>query len=182
MNDKLKTASRASCLMVLALALGGPRFVAASDALERVPPVGEPPSQAATNLPPLLRPATLTDAEGTPETGLVDPFRRRGEGLAGEPTESAPGKDGLLRTSLGEISREFRILAILVNVMFIYIPQLSLWKKHITLFHNEFDFGILDGIALAVAIILFIFYLSGFFRDIRYFSRIDPLKKEKEDR
>ncbi|MBR1588853.1 MAG: hypothetical protein IJ658_11080, partial [Kiritimatiellae bacterium] len=114
MNDKLKTASRASCLMVLALALGGPRFVAASDALERVPPVGEPPSQAATNLPPLLRPATLTDAEGTPETGLVDPFRRRGEGLAGEPTESAPGKDGLLRTSLGEISSEFRILAITI--------------------------------------------------------------------
>ena len=90
---------------------------------------------------------------------------------------------GEMRLTYGGLGpTEFRILAILVNVMFIYIPQLSLWKKHITLFHNEFDFGILDGIALAVAIILFIFYLSGFFRDIRYFSRIDPLKKEKEDR
>ena len=90
---------------------------------------------------------------------------------------------GEMRLTYGGLGpTEFRILAILVNVMFIYIPQLSLWKKHITLFHNEFDFGILDGIALAVDIILFIFYLSGFFRDIRYFSRIDPLKKEKEDR
>ena len=69
---------------------------------------------------------------------------------------------------------EFRILAILVNCLFIFIPALSQTKKHIVLFHNEFDFGILDGIAVVVAAILFVFYLVSFVKDISYFKRIDP--------
>ena len=90
---------------------------------------------------------------------------------------------GEMRLTYGGLGpTEFRILAIAVNLMFIYIPQLSLWKKHIVLFHNEFDFGILDGIAVVVAIVLFCFYLSGFIKDIRYFSRIDPIKKKEEER
>lgn len=84
---------------------------------------------------------------------------------------------GEMRLTYGGLGpTEFRILAILVNLMFIYIPQLTLWKKHIVLFHNEFDFGILDGIAVAVAIILFIIYLSSFIKDIKYFSKVDPPK------
>ncbi len=71
---------------------------------------------------------------------------------------------------------EFRILAILVNTLFIYIPFLTQWKHHVVLFHNEFEFGILDGIAVTVAFILFFFYLVSFLRDIRYFKRIDPPK------
>jgi phosphatidylglycerophosphate synthase len=76
---------------------------------------------------------------------------------------------------------EFRLLAILVNTLFIYIPQLTLWKRHIVLFHNEFDFGILDGIAVAVALLLFVFYLGSFIRDIGYFSRIDPPGKPGQE-
>ena len=76
---------------------------------------------------------------------------------------------------------EFRILAILVNTAFIYIPALSRWKTHIVLFHNEFDFGILDGIAVVVAFILFFFYLVSFIKDIRYFKRIDPPKPFDKD-
>ena len=71
---------------------------------------------------------------------------------------------------------EFRLLAILVNCLFMYIPALTGWKRHIVLFHNEFDFGILDGIAVAVAFLLFFIYLVSFLRDIRYFKRIDPAK------
>ena len=71
---------------------------------------------------------------------------------------------------------EFRLLAILVNILFTYIPQLTQWKKHIVLFHNHFDFGVLDGIAVAVAFILFFFYLVSFLKDIRYFNRMDPPK------
>ena len=76
---------------------------------------------------------------------------------------------------------EFRILAILVNTLFIYIPFLTRWKRHIVLFHNEFEFGILDGIAVAVAFILFFFYLVSFLKDIRYFKRIDPPKPFDKD-
>ena len=71
---------------------------------------------------------------------------------------------------------EFRILAIIVNCLFLYIPALSQWKRHIVLFHNEFDFVILDAIAVAVAFILFFFYLVSFIKDISYFKRIDPAK------
>ncbi len=72
---------------------------------------------------------------------------------------------------------EFRLLAIIINTLYIYIPQLTLWKRHIVLFHNEFDFGIMDGIAVAVALVIFLFYLIGFLKDIRYFAKIDPPKK-----
>ena len=70
---------------------------------------------AITNSVPtaLLRPVTLKDENGKPEMDLVDPFRRQGaDDGAGESAE--PSEDGLLRTSLGEISSEFRILAITV--------------------------------------------------------------------
>ena len=69
-----------------------------------------PEGQCATNLPPLLRPVTLVDDEGKAETGLVDPFRRRTD----EDGAAAPGEDGLMRTTMGEISSEFRILAITI--------------------------------------------------------------------
>ena len=33
---------------------------------------------------------------------------------------------------------EFRLILIIVNICFIYIPWLSQWKKPITIFHNDF--------------------------------------------
>ena len=52
-------------------------------------------------------PQKLRDAEGNPETGLVDPFVPRG---AVEDPEM-PGS-GLTRTAAGELPADFRILAI----------------------------------------------------------------------
>jgi hypothetical protein len=71
---------------------------------------------------------------------------------------------------------EFRILAILVNCLFIFFPVLNTYKTHIVLFHNEFDFGIMDGIAVVVAALLFAIYLVSFIKDISYFKRVDPPK------
>ncbi|MGN0832244.1 MAG: hypothetical protein ACI4RD_01180 [Kiritimatiellia bacterium] len=70
---------------------------------------------AATNgVPPaLLRPVTLRDPDGNAEVDLVDPFRRRGDGDEGG-ASAATGEDGLMRTTMGEISSEFRILAITI--------------------------------------------------------------------
>ena len=66
-----------------------------------------------TNLPPLLQPVTLKDDNGQFEQNLVDPFRRSGaDDAAGEYAE--PWEDGLMRTTMGEISSEFRILAITI--------------------------------------------------------------------
>ena len=68
---------------------------------------------APTNLSPLLQPVTLKDDNGRSEQNLVDPFRRRGaDDATGEYAES--NEDGLMRTTMGEISSEFRILAITI--------------------------------------------------------------------
>ena len=40
--------------------------------------------------------------------------------------------------------------------------------------------GLFDYIAVAIALLLFVFYLVGFFQDARYFSRLDPPKKKEE--
>ena len=72
---------------------------------------GVPPA-AAAELPPLVRPVTLRDAAGNAENDLIDPFRRRGGDADG--TAPEPDGDGLMRTTMGEISSEFRILAITV--------------------------------------------------------------------
>lgn len=65
----------------------------------------------AADMPPLLRPVTLRDDDGNAEVGLVDPFSRRdADGAEASPA----GEDGLTRTTMGEISSEFRILAITI--------------------------------------------------------------------
>ena len=84
---------------------------------------------------------------------------------------------GEMRLTYGGLGpTEFRIIVIIVNTLFILIPQLSQWKQHIVLFHNEFDFGIFDGVAVIIAVILFVFYITGFFKDLKYFAKIDPPK------
>ena len=75
---------------------------------------------------------------------------------------------------------EFRLGVIIVNTCFIFIPWLSEWKKPVTLFHNEFMIGLFDYVAVLATVLVLIAYLSSFFKDIKYFSRIDPLKKEEK--
>ncbi len=87
---------------------------------------------------------------------------------------------GEMRLTYGGLGpTEFRILLILVNVAFMYIPWLSSWKKDVVLFHNHFSVGLFDYIAVAASLLLFFFYLTGFFKDIKYYSKIDPLVKKQ---
>lgn len=74
---------------------------------------------------------------------------------------------------------EFRLLLVITNICFIYIPWLSEWKKPITLFHNNFMIGIFDYIAVAAALLIIFFWLRGFFQDAKYFSKIDPPKHQE---
>ena len=87
---------------------------------------------------------------------------------------------GEMRLTYGGLGpTEFRILLILVNLAFMYIPWLSIWKKDVVLFHNHFSVGLFDYIAVAASLLLFFFYLTGFFKDIKYYSKIDPLVKKQ---
>ena len=74
---------------------------------------------------------------------------------------------------------EFRLLLVITNICFIYIPWLSEWKKPMTLFHNDFMIGIFDYIAVAAALLIIFFWLRGFFQDAKYFAKIDPPKNQK---
>ncbi len=74
---------------------------------------------------------------------------------------------------------EFRLLLVITNICFIYIPWLSEWKKPMTLFHNNFMIGIFDYIAVAAALLIIFFWLRGFFQDVKYFAKIDPPKNQK---
>ena len=77
---------------------------------------------------------------------------------------------------------EFRLLLLITNICFIYIPWLTEWKRHMTLFHNDFMIGIMDYIAVLVALLIFGFYLVSFLKDARYFAKIDPIKKHDEEK
>ena len=84
---------------------------------------------------------------------------------------------GEMRLTYGGLGpTEFRLLLFLVNICFIYIPWLSQWKKPVTLFHNDFMVGLFDYIAVAAALLMFAFYLVSFFRDLKYFDKVDPPK------
>ena len=74
---------------------------------------------------------------------------------------------------------EFRLLVVLVNTLYIFIPWLTEWKVEMTIFHNEFQVGLMDYVAVAVSFLIFGFYLVSFFKDARYFARIDPPKKQE---
>lgn len=87
---------------------------------------------------------------------------------------------GEMRLTYGGLGpTEFRILLFIVNVLFMYIPWLTNFKQHVVLFHNEFYLGVMDYIAVAISFILIIFYIVGFFKDAKYYAKIDPPAKKK---
>ena len=89
---------------------------------------------------------------------------------------------GEMRLSYGGLGpTEFRIMLVIVNILFMYVPWLSTWKKPITIFHNDFMIGLFDYIAVAAAVAILVSYLVSFFKDIRYFSQLDPPKKQDEE-
>jgi hypothetical protein len=86
-----------------------------------------------------------------------------------------------MRLSYGGLGpTEFRILLVIVNIAFMYIPWLSEWKRPVTLFHNDFMIGLFDYIAVVVSLLIMVFYLISFFKDAKYFSTIDPIKKPED--
>ena len=87
---------------------------------------------------------------------------------------------GEMRLTYGGLGpTEFRIILVLVNIAFMYIPWLTAWKKDVVLFHNHFSIGLFDYIAVGIALLLFLFYIVSFFRDAAYYSKIDPPANKK---
>ena len=86
---------------------------------------------------------------------------------------------GEMRLTYGGLGpTEFRIIMFFINIAFMYIPWLSTWKKDIVLFHNQFSVGLFDYITVAIALLLFVFYLPSLFKDLSYYNKIDPPVKK----
>lgn len=89
---------------------------------------------------------------------------------------------GEMRLSYGGLGpTEFRLMLIVVNILFMYVPWLSQWKRPMTIFHNDFMIGLFDYIAVAASLAIIIAYLVSFFKDARYFAKIDPPKKPDQE-
>lgn len=88
---------------------------------------------------------------------------------------------GEMRLTYGGLGpTEFRLVLIIINTLFIYIPFLTEWKIPMTIFHNDFMMGAFDFVAIGIAFIIFFFYIVSFFRDARYFAKLDPVRKNEE--
>jgi phosphatidylglycerophosphate synthase len=86
---------------------------------------------------------------------------------------------GEMRLTYGGLGpTEFRIIMFFINIAFMYIPWLSAWKKDVVLFHNQFSVGLFDYITVAIAVLLFVFYLTSLFKDLAYYNKIDPPVKK----
>ena len=86
---------------------------------------------------------------------------------------------GEMRLTYGGLGpTEFRIIMFFINIAFMYIPWLSAWKKDVVLFHNQFSVGLFDYITVAIAVLLFVFYLTSLFKDLSYYNKIDPPVKK----
>ncbi len=86
---------------------------------------------------------------------------------------------GEMRLTYGGLGpTEFRLIVFIVNLLFLYIPWLSEWKIPVTVFYKDLMVGFLDFVAVGAALLIFGFYLVGFFKDIKYYSKIDPPKNK----
>lgn len=76
---------------------------------------------------------------------------------------------------------EFRLFIILINTLYIFIRPLRdiAWEYTIPRF-GTIEMQLLDLIALLIALVLFVMYLTNVLRDAKYFSKIDPPKPSKK--
>ncbi len=77
---------------------------------------------------------------------------------------------------------EFRVIVMALSLCYLYIEPLQHKLHTITLWGNQLSFGIYDYIALAIWAILTLMFLVSFFKDARYFAKIDPLKKSERNK
>ncbi len=72
---------------------------------------------------------------------------------------------------------EFRLIMILVCLLFICIAPIREYAHHVTVLGNTYTFTLFDYIALGVTFILAAIAIVTWIKDIRYYSRQDPPKQ-----
>ena len=76
---------------------------------------------------------------------------------------------------------EFRVIAILLNTLLISIKPWQQFEQVKTLFGKTVFLHALDYPGLVILAILFLIYVVTIWRDARYYAKIDPLPKQKDE-
>ena len=71
---------------------------------------------------------------------------------------------------------EFRLIMIVVNTLFASIAPLREWAVCFYVFGMPIAFGAFDVAGLIILIVLVMIYLSNFYRDLKEYEEIDPMK------
>ena len=72
---------------------------------------------------------------------------------------------------------ELRLIIILVNACFFFIPTLQTWSYTFSLFGHNHTLLALDFAALFISLNLLVIYFHSLWKDTHYYAHIDPLHK-----
>ena len=70
---------------------------------------------------------------------------------------------------------EFRIVAIMINTLFVLIRPLREFSHSFLLFGHEVELEALDYIGIVIILILIILHLTTIIQDARDYAEIDPM-------
>lgn len=70
---------------------------------------------------------------------------------------------------------EFRIIAIIINTLFVFIRPLREFSHSFILFGHEISLGALDYIGIVIILTLIILHLTTVFKDARDYAEMDPM-------
>lgn len=85
--------------------------------------------------------------------------------------------DNKFQISYGKLGpTELRIIVILFNTFIFFVPT-----HQIEFVYGNIKLELFDFFALTIALVIFIIYLINFFRQLKYFNKLDPLKTDTDE-
>ncbi len=72
---------------------------------------------------------------------------------------------------------EFRIIVVLINILIIAVKPLRDFLWNINILGHDLALSFFDIAGIGIVILLFFVFFVSFFNDARYYSKIDPRKK-----
>lgn len=76
---------------------------------------------------------------------------------------------------------EFRVIAILLTSLFIFIEPLRNFTAAVTVFGNELELKALDVAGIVILAALIIIYLVTVIKDAMWYAKMDPMPEREED-
>lgn len=72
---------------------------------------------------------------------------------------------------------EFRLIMIVVNTLFIYVPALRRFSTGFDILGTDVSLGAFDYIGIAILLVLIVIYVRNFVCDAKGYAKDDPLRK-----